>query len=136
MNKKQNSKHKNSYFKVGDIGIILMVIAIIVGVSLNTYAQGTGEPTLKVTTENGVYLYPMSAYGTYSFAGPLGDTIIRISEEGADVLDSPCPDKLGVQSPPITSPGMWNACLPNVIFLTIIANDSIADTETLDEISF
>ncbi len=132
----QNPQKKSSYFKIGDIGIILMVIAIIVGVSWNTYAKGTGEPTLKVTTEKGVYLYPMSEYGTYSFPGPLGDTIIKISKEGADVLDSPCPDKLCVQSPPLTSPGMWNACLPNVIFLTIIANDNVEDMETLDEISF
>ncbi len=113
-----------------------MVIAIIVGVSWNTYAKGTGEPSLKVTTENGVYLYSMNEYGTYAFPGPLGDTIIKISEEGADVLDSPCPDKLCVQSPPLTTPGMWNACLPNVIFLTIIANNTPTDTETLDEISF
>ncbi len=136
MSNNQSIRTKNSYFKIGDIGIILVVIAIIIGVSWNTYAQGTGEPTLKVTTENGVYLYAMSEYGTYSFAGPLGDTIIKISAEGADVLDSPCPDKLAVQSPPITEPGMWNACLPNVIFLTVIADDSSQPKDTLDEISF
>ncbi len=104
---------------LGDVVIFLLVVATTVVISIEVLTQQGDELLVRVSSDQGNYLYAPEDYGEYAIPGPLGDTIIRVAEEGVSVIDSPCPDKLCIHSAPLSRAGSWNACLPNNVFLLI-----------------
>ncbi len=124
--------------QLGDIVIGACVILIITLISWNVYDTNGDTPMVKITADAHTYLYALDAYGTYAVAGALGDTLVQIHEQGVAVIDSPCPDKLCVHSTALTTPGSWNACLPNNVFVLIELQQSTEQNPEgeLDAISF
>ena len=61
---------------------------------------------------------------TVSIPGVLGNTLVKIEDGMAFILDSPCPNKTCISAAPLRKSGDWNACLPNKVFLHIEGNDT------------
>ncbi|MBS4534876.1 NusG domain II-containing protein [Clostridium sp. D2Q-14] len=60
----------------------------------------------------------------------LGRNIIKLYNNGADIIDSDCPDKICVEDGFISNPGEMLVCLPNKVVVEIKGEkeDEIDDT--------
>lgn len=101
-----------------DLVIILASAAAFVASALGVYGNA-GPSSLVVSGEAGEWLYPLSVDRTVSVPGPLGETVIRIEDGGARIVDSPCANKTCVAAQAIRKPGDWTACLPNGVFMRV-----------------
>jgi hypothetical protein len=102
-----------------DFVAVLIGIAVVVIVSVAAYQRPTRGKELHITSAEGSWIYPLTEERVIEVNGPLGVTTVVIEDESVRVLDSPCPHKHCIQRGAITSPGHWNACLPNRVFLKI-----------------
>lgn len=101
--------------------LFLVLSAAVAGIVPIT---GKGKSALvSIQTPEGVFLYPLHENKTITVHGALGNTIITIENNTAQVTESPCRDKLCIRTGDLSKPGQWTACLPNGIYVQII-NDS------------
>lgn len=112
------------YFKPFDL--IPLFIALLVTVSFSVYAYGYSNEggELVIETADEQWVYPLDDDWTVEITGPLGITVIRIADDKAWVVSSPCRDKICTASAPISSTGQWIACMPNRVFLRIESTDN------------
>ncbi len=57
--------------------------------------------------------------------GRLGTTIIRIDENGARFIGSPCTDKKCVKSAPIEDAGEIAVCVPNRVMIRVLGENRV-----------
>ncbi|MBN2223800.1 MAG: NusG domain II-containing protein [Deltaproteobacteria bacterium] len=57
--------------------------------------------------------------------GRLGTTIIRIDENGARFIKSPCVDKKCIKSAPIEDAGEIAVCVPNRVMIRILGENRV-----------
>lgn len=69
-----------------------------------------GEPKREVA---------LSADGTFSVRGPIGETVLEVSQGGIRVLSSPCPRKTCVRTGPVSRPGEMIVCVPNEVVVVV-----------------
>jgi len=105
--------------KALDYVIFLFALVIIGLISAQTYIGGRGTPEITITGAEGQWIYPLDSEATVHVRGPLGDTVVAIREGTAEVLSSPCPEKICVKTGKISKPGQWIACLPNRVFVAV-----------------
>ena len=84
-------------------------------------------PVVSVTAKGQEYLFSLEKDGTYTVEGTLGTSTIVVQDATVRFEDSPCPNKIGVQSRPISQTGEWIACLPNDVFITITGGQNELD---------
>ena len=89
-----------------------------------------------IVSSNTEWYYPLDENRTVNIAGPIGTTIIKIEDNGASIIDSPCPDKICIHQGIIHESGQWIACLPNQVLITIKGETDVTKEETTDDISF
>ena len=110
---------KNLFLKPLDFVIILIAIAIIIyTVTAFTHIKG-GSPMLVIDTKGAQYIYDLNTDRTVKIEGVLGISTIEIKDGKAYFTDSPCPNKICVQSFPVHSANDWAACMPNDVFIHI-----------------
>jgi hypothetical protein len=105
--------------KALDYVIFFFALGIIGLISVQTYIGGRGIPEITITGAEGQWIYPLDSEATVHVRGPLGDTVVAIREGTAEVLSSPCPEKICVKTGKISKPGQWIACLPNKVFVAV-----------------
>ena len=74
---------------------------------------------MQIDDKEGSAIYPLSENREIVVKGPIGNSIVKIHDEKAFFISSPCPNELCVQSGAISKAGKWAACLPNEIFMVI-----------------
>ncbi len=102
-----------------DILIVAAAIAVVAWVSVSVYAAKSGAPVAVITGQGGEWVYPLAGDRTLNIAGPLGDTVVRISGKKVFVEDSPCRNKVCIAMGAISRAGQWVACLPNRVFVRV-----------------
>ena len=105
-------------FKLGDIAIFLISIAIIIS-SLGTYQDFTGKPEVHVRAGEQEWIYDLSVDTFATFNGPIGETSIEIQDGRVHVYDSDCRNKVCISAGWVSKPGEWIICLPNDVFVLI-----------------
>jgi hypothetical protein len=105
--------------RVLDFGAIVASLLVIGGFSLYAYGGRATTGDVVIEASGGQWIYPLDVDRRELVSGPLGVTTVMIRGGRAWVEDSPCPDKLCVHMPAISSPGQWIACLPNRVFLRV-----------------
>jgi hypothetical protein len=105
--------------KALDYVIFFFALGIIGLISAQTYIGARGIPEISITGAEGQWIYPLESEATVHVRGPLGDTVVAIREGTAEVLSSPCPEKICVKTGKISKPGQWIACLPNKVFVAV-----------------
>lgn len=99
---------------------------LVVGVALLVVGsfwlfRATGEAQ-RVVIEKGrqtVYTAELNVDQTFSVEGPLGPTVIQISDGRVRVLSSPCPAKVCIRTGEIHHPGQLLACVPNGLIVRV-----------------
>ena len=126
--------NRNNKIKFADILLILLFVVIIIYFSLNFFAKNK-NPVKQVVIESGknIWYYQLDKNKELKIEGNLGESTIKIEDGFVFFENSPCPNKLCVQSSAITKNGEWIACLPNGVFVRIEGEDE--NTE-LDGISY
>jgi hypothetical protein len=82
-----------------------------------------GELRAEIEASGEVYVMPLSRDGQLDLTGPAGNTRVVVSQGEAYVSDSDCRDKICVSMGHISRPSGWVACLPNRVFVRVVAVD-------------
>ena len=122
--------NRNNGIKFADILLILLFLATIIYFSLNFFAKNK-SPVKQVVIESGknIWYYQIDKNKELKIEGNLGKSTIKIEDGFVFFENSPCPNKLCVQSSAITKNGEWIACLPNGIFVRIEGKDESSELD-------
>lgn len=110
--------------KVLDYLIFASIITAALWAGFFLYADTKQSPNLIIEAPGGKWIYALSEARTVTIPGALGATTIRIEDNTAFILDSPCPNKTCIHAAVLKKSGDWNACLPNKVFLHIEGRES------------
>jgi hypothetical protein len=106
-----------------DIAAIVISLAVVAAFSIGAYRGGDAGQVV-VDASGTRYRFPITTDRVERFAGPLGDTVVRIEDGTARVIDSPCPDKICVAAGSISRTGQFIACLPNRVSIALEGQDA------------
>jgi hypothetical protein len=123
-----------TWFKIVDIIIIFLVSAFVFFSVYYVYMKPQSRSSVLIRAMNNEWIFPIDAEERIIAAGPVGDTVIRISENKAWIEFSPCINQTCVTSGLITKQGQWAACLPNNILL-IIQGDQINQSNRINRVN-
>lgn len=125
---------QNRGFKIKPLDLLIIIIAGLglFWVILSTYG-GNNKPVLVISSGSDEWFYPLSENRTVAIKGILGDTVIKIENERASIISSPCNNKTCIASPPVKNPGDWSACLPNAVMIRV---DNSSNKNELDAFSY
>ena len=121
------SNNKPLIFRKNDLFLIIgiVVLAVLMLVVFVRSAAGGGEAVLEITSGSSVYgVYPLNEDREISIEDK--NTVI-IKDGQAFMAEADCPDKLCVNSKPISSRGQSIVCLPNRIVLKISGEETRDD---------
>ena len=112
--------NRNNGIKFADILLILLFAATIVYFSLNFFVKNKNS-VKQVIIESGenIWYYQLDKDKEIKIEGILGESTIKIEDGFVFFENSPCPNKLCVNSSAISKNGDWIACLPNGVFARI-----------------
>ena len=120
--------NKNNKIKIVDILLILLFLATIIYFSINIFIGNNGKPKqLVIESGDNLWYYQLDKNKEVKIQGILGESTIKIEDGFVFFEDSPCPNKLCVQSYAITKNGEWIACLPNGVFVRIEGKDESSE---------
>lgn len=114
-----------------DILAIVLSIAVVTAVSVQAAGGGVQGSQVQVESPEGTFVYALSQQVSASVEGPLGHTHFEVVDGQVRVTDSPCRDKICIAGGAIGRTGEWVACLPNQVFVRVIAGeDAPFDAQT------
>lgn len=82
-----------------------------------------------------IFTAPLDEPRTVELAGPLGNTVLRIADGAARILDSPCPRKICIGMGAISRRGAMVACVPNHILVRIEGKGAAGKEQSYDLLS-
>ena len=115
-----------------DIVAVCLAVALTVMAAISAYGGSAVASHVRVETKDGTHVYDLSLDLTLAFDGPLGDTVVEISDGQVRVISSPCREQICVNSGVLATGGDWTACLPNRVFLEVTGDDD----PDVDAVSF
>lgn len=110
-----------------DYVIFFLFLAFIVASILWSSGGKEGILRAEVEASGKRYLLPLAQDGELVLEGPVGETRVEISDGTARITDSDCRDKICISMGSIQEPGQWVACLPNRVFVRIVAESPTGD---------
>ena len=121
--------------KVHDFISILSFAALVAASVFWSAGSRNGELRVEVEASGIHHLMPLSRDGELVVEGPVGETRIHVHDGRASVPDSDCRDKICVAMGEISRTTGWIACLPNRVFVRIVAVGD-EDEEAVDAGAF
>ena len=124
------NKIKSYKIKFADILYCLLFLAVILYFSINIFL-GSKAKSKQLIIESGenIWYYQLDKDRELKIEGILGESTIEIKDGIVFFEESPCPNKLCVQSSAITKNGEWIACLPNGVFVRIEGKDESSELD-------
>ena len=102
-----------------DFCVAVPALALVIVSFLFAYSGAGGDSSVYLKNENSEWVFPANTNETVTVTGPLGETVIEISDGSAGIISSPCANKTCIAAGVIRSTGQWAACLPNRVMLYI-----------------
>lgn len=108
------------HFMTGGDWLVVLVLLLtsLAGVAWIA-AMPEGSRVLVTSGEQLCFVAPLDQPRTVAIDGPLGQTQLVIDEQGARIVDSPCPAKICVGMGPAKHTADLLACVPNRILVRI-----------------
>ena len=111
------------------VTILLFLVTFIIFFSMiKTKAQ---KLIIEISTPEEIYTYDMASNREFSVEGTLGQTKIKILDNTASIMSSPCSNKTCIHQGKISKAGQWLCCAPNQVIVVI--KDSGQDAEKTNE---
>lgn len=105
--------------RILDFFILLIFAAAVIFPAIKIFGGKSTKKNLIVQTRTEKYAYALDKELHLEFEGLIGKSRIAVSDGNAWFEDSPCDNKICVESGKITGPNQWAACLPNGIIIYI-----------------
>ncbi|MDO4506191.1 MAG: NusG domain II-containing protein [Spirochaetales bacterium] len=118
--------------RILDFFILLIFAAAVAFSAVRIFGGKSTKSTLIVQTRTDKYAYSLDKELHLEFEGLIGKSHIAVSNGEAWFEDSPCENKICVESGKINGPNQWAACLPNGIIIYI---EGEAEKEEVDVIA-
>ncbi|MCD6343577.1 MAG: NusG domain II-containing protein [Spirochaetaceae bacterium] len=115
--------------RILDYIIFLLSLAVVTASVFWSASSGEGELIAEIEASGEVYIMPLSRDGSLVLKGPVGDTRVDVADGEVFISDSDCRDKICVAMGPVSTPSSWVACLPNRVFVRVVAGNSGKGTE-------
>jgi hypothetical protein len=110
--------------------LLLYVLAGAALVLILVPRGGAGE-AVRITGASGFErTVPLDSGATVRVPGPLGVTEVRIDEEGARVVSSPCPHRLCIEMGVVDEAGESVVCAPNGVVVAVVGGRPSTDAVT------
>ena len=116
-----------------DIPVIVLALALTLVIALKVYSGGADSSRVIVRSPDRTWIFPIDADETVSVLGPLGETVVRIHNNRASIVSSPCSGQTCIAAGGLHRSGQWVACLPNRIFLRI---EGAIESDAVDALSW
>lgn len=111
------------HLRILDYFIIIISLAVVAGSAFWSSAGRDGELRAEIEASGELYIMPLSRDGYLDLEGPVGTTRVEVSGGEVFISDSDCRDKICIAMGHVSGPSGWIACLPNRVFVRVIAVD-------------
>ena len=111
------------HLRILDYFIFIISLALVAGSVFWSSAGREGELRAEIEASGELFIMPLSRDGYLDLEGPVGITRVEVSEGEVFISDSDCRDKICIAMGHVSSPSGWIACLPNRVFVNVIAVD-------------
>lgn len=110
---------------------LALVVSLLAVTAVGIFAYGGGGTASQVViqTQETTYLYPIDQARTVVVTGPVGNTVIQISDGKVRVSDSDCRDRICVAAGWLDAPGEWTACMPNRVFVRVEGDETAGEVD-------
>lgn len=126
-----NSRQLLHELRPGDIGVLLVAIALLAGLWTGLGIETTSPDTRRevaITRASGPdFTLPAWTEQAISIDGPLGRTRIEIRNGQARIIESPCRQKLCILEGWLQHAGETAACVPNKVGVSLVSASSNLD---------
>lgn len=110
---------KKLFCKPADVIFVVLSLAAITFSFFQLKNNGNSEARLIITSPDREFVYPMNENTELQIEGEIGISIIKIQDNRAFFVDSPCPNHVCTDTPALRFNNDWAACMPNGIFIRI-----------------
>ena len=107
------------FMTVGDWLVVLLLLTTSLGGIVSIAAMSEGSRVLVTCGDELFFTAPLDQPRTLVIEGPLGQTKLVIDEQGARIVESPCPRKICVSMGVAKNTADLLACVPNHILVHI-----------------
>ena len=107
------------FMTVGDWLVVLLLLTTSLGGIVSIAAMSEGSRVLVTCGDELCFTAPLDQPRTLAIDGPLGQTKLVIDEQGARIIESPCPRKICVSMGVAKNTADLLACVPNRILVHI-----------------
>ena len=107
------------FMTVGDWLVVLLLLTTSLGGIVSIAAMSEGSRVLVTCGDELCFTAPLDQPRTLAIEGPLGQTKLVIDEQGARIVESPCPRKICVSMGVAKNTADLLACVPNRILVHI-----------------
>ena len=123
--------------KILDWLVLLISVMVLIGSIFWSAVAGEGELRVEIEALNGHFILPLTQDGELILDGPVGGTRVEVRNGTVFISDSDCRDRLCVAMGPISNPSAWLACLPNRVFVRLVAVEfEYAQALGVDSVAF
>jgi hypothetical protein len=107
------------FMTLGDWLVVLLLLTTSLGGIVSIAAMSEGSRVLVTCGDELCFTAPLDQPRTLAIEGPLGQTKLVIDEQGARIVESPCPRKICVSMGVAKNTADLLACVPNRILVHI-----------------
>jgi len=119
----------NIRIKILDLFIILLALVFTLSSAYAAYVKPENTVRVLIRGQDREWTFPLDTNETVTVKGPLGDTVVKISDGKAWIESSPCDNQTCVGMGHVHRQGQWALCLPNKVMLVIEgSNDEYIDS--------
>lgn len=127
-----NSCEKRKYFRFWDLLPLALIILVLTAGVVSLFASSFSDKiTAVISVDSKEYCRVVlsDVESPYDLVVPVDDkeVIVHITSDSVCIKDSPCPDKLCVNTGKLTKSGQSAVCLPMRVSVSLVSESGVSD---------
>ncbi|MEA5445255.1 NusG domain II-containing protein [Gammaproteobacteria bacterium AB-CW1] len=109
--------------------LVILILAASLGLLLAMSLDGrSGDTALVMAEDTIVKRINLSRAGEYTVSGPLGESLLEVSNGRIRFADAPCPDRICLRRGWLSQHGDSATCIPNRVHIRLEAEENGYDS--------